>query len=632
MRNNAALMITPLPFHSLYRRVAQARLCMLFWVSCFFVFHGVSAYANRGSDAASDGVQWLSKASRRHVDEPLNLAREVTLSDAWHKSNREGTWVYQVAFEGSNTLEPWGLYLPRIGNRASLTLNGGLVGQLGAMTADTSDYSRRPQYFSLPPDLLRPAGNTLELTVQGEKNRYAGVSLMAVGPAKAVHSLYFWRELVQSQGAFIVVVVSVLFALPSGALAIGMRDRVFALFALGSLFGAISTAYSIVIDPPFDHRWWFWITSTAYAGYLICLGLFCLEVVRIRRNWVSWATVALGVLTAVLVPLHAFGSIGWARQLWHNVMLVYSFSLCCVLVVNAWRNPTLPARILGTTAVLAVSLGLYDHVTVFYAADGYASLTLARYSLPLFLFAMTWVLVNRYLSQYWREQAIKQQMADDLLARTTQLKVQFEAQRQLIEASAHEQERQRLIHDLHDGLGLQLNTLLAMVEQSPGHASDMQNEVRTAIDQMRMLVDNSESFEGSFAELMGHIRHRIGSRLQRAGIGLAWHSHFPVHDDRVLAGKATALQHLMFELTTNVIKHAKASTMTVRIEQPEGQATLQLTVEDDGVGLGSPSAEPGTGLGVRSIRKRVADLEGQMEVTTGSAGGMAYVFRFPALS
>lgn len=603
MRNNAFLMIMPLPFHNLCCRVAQARLCMLFLVSCFFVFHGVSACADSGSDTASDGVQWLSKASRRHADEPLHLAREVTLSDPWNKSNREGTWVYQVAFEGSTTHEPWGLYIPRIGNRVSITLNGRLVGRLGVFTSDQSDFAQRPHYFNLATDALKSTNNILELTVQGEKARYAGVSVMAVGPANAVHRLYFWRELLQTQGSFVAVVLSVLFALPAGALAIGLRDRVFALFALGSLFCAIRTAYAIVIDPPFDYRLWNWIVDTAFAGYLICLGLFCLEVVKIRRNWALWAAFALGVLTLVLVPMHAFGRVGWARQVWLNGMLVYSFSLSLALVVNWWRNPGNSARILGITGLLAVSMGMHDHFTVFYAADGFASFALARYSLVLFMAAMT-----------------------------MQLKAQFEAQRKLIEASAHEQERQRLIHDLHDGLGLQLNTLLAMVEQSPGHAGDMQNEVRTAIDQMRMLVDNSESFEGSFAELMGHIRHRIGSRLHRAGVRLEWHSHFPVHEDNVLAGKATALQHLMFELTTNVIKHAKANTMTVRIEQLEGQATLQLTVEDDGVGLGSPLADPGTGLGVRSIRKRVADLEGQMEVTTGSAGGTGYVFRFPALS
>lgn len=625
-------MIMQPPFHSFPFHVAHVRLGMLLLATWFFFFPSGSAHATEGTEANSQSVQWLSKASRRHADEPLHLAREVALSDAWNKSNREGTWVYQVVFDGAVGPEPWGLYIPRIGNRVSITLNGRAVGQLGSFTSDQSDFAQRPHYFNLATDALTPTSNVLELTVQGEKARYAGVSVLAVGPAKAVHRLYFWRESLQTQGSLVIVVLSVLFALPAGALAIGMRDRVFTLFALGSMFCAIRTAYAIVIDPPFDYRLWSWAVDTAFAGYLTCLGLFCLEVVKIRRNWVLWVTAALGVLTLVLVPMHAFGRVGWARQVWLNGMLVYSFSLSLALVVNWWRNPSNAARILGITGLLAVSMGLHDHVTVFYTADGFASFAVARYSLLLFLVAMTWVLVDRYLGQHRREQAIKQQMADDLLAKTTQLKAQFEAQRKLIETSAHEQERQRLVHDLHDGLGLQLNTLLAMVEQTPGHAADMLNEVRTAIDQMRMLVDNSESFEGNFAELMGHIRHRIGSRLHRAGVRLAWQPHFPVHDDKVLAGKAAALQHLMFELTTNVIKHAKASTMTVRVEQVEDRVTLQLTVEDDGVGLSSPSADCVKGLGLRSIRKRVADLEGQMEVTTGSAGGTGYVFRFPVLT
>ena len=92
---------------------------------------------------------------------------------------------------------------------------------------------------------------------------------------------------------------------------------------------------------------------------------------------------------------------------------------------------------------------------------------------------------------------------------------------------AHAKERERLVHDLHDGIGLQLNTLLYMAEDRTDTRSDMLQEVRTAIEQMRLLVDSSQRFEGSFPELLGQVRHRIESRLSRLGIQLQWHVHVP---------------------------------------------------------------------------------------------------------
>jgi signal transduction histidine kinase len=295
---------------------------------------------------------------------------------------------------------------------------------------------------------------------------------------------------------------------------------------------------------------------------------------------------------------------------------------------NWWKNPSTPARVLGATSLLAVSLGIRDYVLVYFTRDGFSMFTLARYSVVLYIVAMVWVLLDRYLGQYRREQAIRHQLAQELQATTSELKAQFDLQRAMIATAAHEKERERLVHDLHDGIGLQLNTLLAMAEQSPDPSHHMLHEVRTTIDQMRMLVDNSQSFEGTFLELMGHIRHRIESRLQRAGVRLVWQVAIADTPHQVLPEKAIAVQHLMFELTTNVIKHAQATTMTVQLTTSGGASLVRLTVQDNGIGLPDSQAVA-MGAGSRSIRRRVADLQGQMRRESTAGGGTVYVVELP---
>lgn len=613
--------------------------------TCHVALHALRALASRvlvallawavvqahGQTGDANGVQWIESATLRASAASPDNALPVRLSDAWNGVDRSGTWVYEATFSGPDKPEPWGLYIPRIGNRAHLTLNGLVVGQLGALSMDTSDYAQRPHFFFLPETAMKPSGNTLQIVVQGERARYAGLSSFAVGPVTPVQRMYFWRDLAQTQGSFAIVTIASLFTVASGALAGALRDRTFLLFALACFFCAIRTMYALAINThPLDYRIWSWIVDTSFAGYLVTLSLFCLNVIKLHRRWVVGVTVVLVALTLVLVPMHAFGRLTWARQLWTMSMVIYSMLFSAALVYQWWRSPSTATRVLGVAGLLAVSLGLHDHLLVFYTQDGFGSFALTRYSLLLFMGAMLWVLVNRFAHQQKRESSIRQQLQAELEAKTSALVTQFKSQAQLIESMAHAKERERLVHDLHDGIGLQLNTLLYMAEDRTDTRSDMLQEVRTAIEQMRLLVDSSQRFEGSFPELLGQVRHRIESRLSRLGIQLQWHVHVPQTAARVDPSKAIAFQHLLFELTTNVIKHAKARCMRIELASSSSDHHIRLTVSDDGIGF-DPAHTKGGG-GSRSIQRRLRDLEAPDEaVWDTSSQGCQVSMEFPPL-
>jgi hypothetical protein len=158
------------------------------------------------SEPSDATVQWISRATVRELGQSPDQAQAVMLSDAWDTSGRFGTWVYRVEFTGPTQSHQWGLYIPRIGNRALITLNGHFLEQLGAFEGDQSDHAPQPHFFSIPAENLNATRNVLELTVQGEKARHAGVSIMAVGPESAVRTFFFWRHLLQTQGSFAIVV------------------------------------------------------------------------------------------------------------------------------------------------------------------------------------------------------------------------------------------------------------------------------------------------------------------------------------------------------------------------------------------------------------------------------------------
>ena len=80
----------------------------------------------------------------------------------------------------------------------------------------------------------------------------------------------------------------------------------------------------------------------------------------------------------------------------------------------------------------------------------------------------------------------------------------------------------------------------------------------------------------------------------------------------------------MQEALANVIKHARATRATVTVIR---DATVRLTVEDNGVGLGAPA--PAFAYGLAGMRERVAALGGTLHLGNGSGGGARVVAELP---
>src|SRR5438105_5016141 len=85
-----------------------------------------------------------------------------------------------------------------------------------------------------------------------------------------------------------------------------------------------------------------------------------------------------------------------------------------------------------------------------------------------------------------------------------------------------------------------------------------------------------------------------------------------------------ALYYLVREALANVVKHARATRATVTLLR---DATVRLTVEDDGVGFGAPV--PAFAFGLAGMRERVAALGGRLQLETRPGGGARVVAELP---
>jgi len=152
------------------------------------------------------------------------------------------------------------------------------------------------------------------------------------------------------------------------------------------------------------------------------------------------------------------------------------------------------------------------------------------------------------------------------------------------------------------------------------------NMVKTAYKETRQLSHDMMAFplkdlglEASFRALCSTINQ--SGKLQ---------VNFDLHEEQALflgTEKELHLYRILQELLQNVIKHARATIVTVQLTQDTGLGTL--LVEDNGRGF--PEKSLREGLGLSTIRHRVERLSGTLDIDSRPGNGSTIIVQFPSL-
>jgi PAS domain S-box-containing protein len=223
--------------------------------------------------------------------------------------------------------------------------------------------------------------------------------------------------------------------------------------------------------------------------------------------------------------------------------------------------------------------------------------------------------------------------ADNLHLRLTQQQVRIEA---VLEAQ--EEERRRIAESLHNGLGqllfatkLQFNQVEAagQLATSPALVTAHHEANRLLSEAIRQTRNLSHELtpgvvaEFGLAAALQDTCHSLNTPALR------WQCLVFLDEDHPLAlPLQVAVYRLAQELTQNVAKHAQASQATLEVGTLPGWVVLHL--EDDGRGF-EPDA-PTTGIGLKTLRHRVALLGGTVHLKAAVGQGTRLQVRIPFIS
>ncbi|MEU8223914.1 sensor histidine kinase [Kribbella sp. NPDC048915] len=198
------------------------------------------------------------------------------------------------------------------------------------------------------------------------------------------------------------------------------------------------------------------------------------------------------------------------------------------------------------------------------------------------------------------------------------------------------EERLRIAQELHDVvahhislINVQASTALHLVDRQPEQAapalSAIKDASKEALVELRSIVgvlrQSDESAPRQPVAGLDHLDHLI-SRTERAGLEV----HKIVHGDpRPLpTGLDRAAFRIVQESLTNVVRHARATSATVRIQY--GERALVLQVDDNGESL---AGAPNEGNGISGMRERATALGGTLTANRTPTGSLRITATLP---
>jgi signal transduction histidine kinase len=590
-----------------------SRLISFFLACCFFLASNVLAQSvtelKEAEYSLSDvsalpvsGLAWSRATLPHRTARPTSQA----LTGYW----------YRLKFDAPNVSEPLWLLFPKLRSGGTIYLNGLMIGKISEADLQTQRRWFRPFMFVAPPVVLRASGNEIlvHFRIREPLTSFGEVLL---GPEREIRSMHdrllFWENTVTEVASILCLIVGAL------TIVIWLRRRqeaLYGMFSVCAMFWGVRTIVFRMPEVAMDH-WvaWRFLYYFTTAGFIVCISLFmlrfsrCLKPSLERSLCAYWLVGCVGFLV-IGVParraMDAWWTLGFLPVTFYSVFVLFMF---------ARRTRSASAIAMLSAVGFAFALALHDFAVQhgLFGLDEFYSLHLG---IPAFLLVMAVVLLERFLKTLALADSMQENLVVRLAERERELLESHERLRKLERQNATAEERQRIMQNLHDGVGSQLITSLMLVKGGNASHADVVHLLQDCIDEMRMALDPLSTQSDDLLPLLGSFRARVTPRFRALGLELVWINENLPDMAQIPAQAGLQVLRILQEALANILKHAKAATVTVTVGMEAG--SLAISVRDDGVGVGASVA--GKGHGVGNMRQRAERIGGTLDIAANAAG------------
>lgn len=584
--------------------LGMALWCAVVWLA----FYGL----NVGKIEPIDGTEMLTKGQicvSASCDKPSQVQLPHFVPFVFEKGVVLQNYVFGFQFHG--TIEGvYAVYIPRVRHDARLMVNGSVI-----RTAE-SDGRRwnRPILATIPQSVLRIGHNEIALEVVSIAQEGAELQPFYVGPRELLQSAYHLRFLTT---VFVAQFSTGLMAIMAAVFLIiflfSRQEQMYFFLFASCVFSAI-LSYNFALDTSWiDYKLWTLIWMLATPAFVLSLAMFIRFSVGFDVGPIE-KTIGMGLLVAVIVGAFLPEEYVYRYALWMNFGTAGS-----AMLVTSWfwcHSDGFQRRdflVMFVCMSLAMGFGYYLMYMLLWPQPSRTQHLFAFMPFTM-VFMCLWLLLSRFVRSLDDFRALSLSQEKTIASKTAELEQSYKKLAMIEGRQAAYRERQRIMLDLHDGLGGQLTNALAYMENNGHEDLVLRDALEHALQDLGLMLDSMET-EDSVATLLGMLRMRLEPLVAQYGLAFDWQIEADPALPQAGPSQNLNLLRIVQEAITNAIKHAKAKTIKVKAHRSS------ISISDDGVGFLQKHPTNGKpGYGLINMRKRAEQLGAVFTLDSGPKG------------
>ena len=603
-------------------RLAQYALVqVLIAIACVFVLH--QSLPQPPAGYLVNAFNTKEGGTERGVTLPHYTSSRFSMNDPPLYS---GHFVWP----SSEAQRAWSVYLPRFNNGVEVAVNGVVILDSRRDPAANRPDRNAPEIAVIPASLLHEGENELavRLFVWGPLTGF--LDSIYAGPDPVLRPYYEQRTLVfvtlpvvfSAWQAILAVILTIMWA-------VRRHEPAYGLLAAAMTLGVAQAFLPTAADQSqYSRLNAILITSAPLeSGFVLTFAMLFLG-----GRWPRYGALifAPGVL---LVAVGLFGDQALISEffLFVGVPIIGLYLVLLALIVarSVLKRHDVASFVLGCAVTIVLSCWIRDMLSVLQIApDG--RIFVARLSYSALLVAIGAGLTWRFARALNQVDGFAARLVTQVRQAEDKLKASFAREEERARAAALALERTRLMRDLHDGLGGQLVSIVALSERGEAGAP-IGEAARAALKDLRLVIDSMDDIGGDLMLALGSWRERATAQLRPHDIALDWRAvspqGLPVYPE-LRPWHVIQIVRLLDEALTNAVKHARARRIMVTIETLTDASGVYgcISVEDDGNGFALTGDGAAAALGqkaargLRNMRSRAARCGAVLDLVS-TAGG-----------
>ena len=534
----------------------------------------------------------------------------------------DATFRFALPTESDRTVAQ-GVYLNTVEPHVDVRMNDRQIFSTRVSSHPHAITAFKPIFFALPHPLPADA-LALELRISGASGQGTMLTELWIGPLTALGPIYAKRDWIRTTGTHLMIALYALVGLSS--IAFWLSDvhylstlwfGVFCAMAAGVAWTGLASTEPI-LPLALNLHLTIFLLSCAIAA----LAQFFFEKTHTRSTAKDRLLIGYLMIAAAL----AFVLFEDALPLFRYAIVMDSIALLVGLYVlfvllRAWskqRDSLTTALVAGCAITFGLG-ALTFFVSWLPGIERAETYSLLYAPLPL-MFTMGWVIIGRYARARLRTEAMNRRLEKRVARKEIQISAAYAALATMRQTEIVRRERDRFMHDMHDGLGSKLITALRMAERSELTTRTMREVLSDCLDEMHFAIESLKPSGNDLFVVLADYRYRIEPRMEMAGITMKWRID-PTEAVALTSAHVVQVLRILNEAIANTIKHAQCRL--IRVEGRPFTQLYKLSVADSGATGFDPTVSPGSkqsGNGLANMKRRAAQIGATLTITSGIDG------------